>query len=213
MTSSLTFVLAVGRRLPAPAVIACLVPVLLILLPETAYAAAEGEAESPWATVARLLNFAILAGVLVYFLKSPLATYLVSRGTQIRKDLVTAAEMRASATAHLAEIEQKMKALPAELDSLKRQGAEDVKAEQARMTHAAAAERQRLIEQMRREIDMRLRVARRDLTAHAAELAVSVAEERIKRTITPDDQVRLVDRYTAQLRAGAPGGAGKDAAR
>ena len=47
---------------------------------------------------------------------------------------------------------------------------------------------------------MRLRVARRELTAHAAQLAVNVAEERIKRSITPDDQLRLVDRYTAQLR-------------
>ena len=212
MTSLLSFVLAVGRRLSVPAAAACLVPVLLLLLPEPAFAAAEGEAEGPWATIARLLNFAILAGVLVYFLKSPLMGYLASRGTQIRQDLVTAAEMRATASAHLAEIAQKMKALPAELDSLKRQGAEDVRAEQARMAEAAAAERQRLIEQMRREIDMRLRVARRELTAHAAELAVSVAAERINRSITPEDQVRLVDRYTAQLREGAAG-AGKDAAR
>ena len=47
---------------------------------------------------------------------------------------------------------------------------------------------------------MRLRVARRDLTEHAARLAVGIAEERIRRTITPDDQLRLVDRYTAQLK-------------
>jgi F0F1-type ATP synthase membrane subunit b/b' len=57
-----------------------------------------------------------------------------------------------------------------------------------------------LLEQMRREIDMRMRVARRDLTEHAARLAVNVAEERIKRVITPDDQLRLIDRYAAQLK-------------
>jgi hypothetical protein len=27
-----------------------------------------------------------------------------------------------------------------------------------------------------------------------------VAQERIRRTITPDDQLRLVDRYTSQLK-------------
>ena len=32
------------------------------------------------------------------------------------------------------------------------------------------------------------------------ELAVQVAEQRIKRSITPDDQVRLVQRYATQLR-------------
>ena len=72
-------------------------------------------------------------------------------------------------------------------------------AEQRRIAQTAAAERERLIEQTRREIDMRLRVARRELTEHAAQLAINVAEERIKRSITPDDQLRLVDRYTAQL--------------
>jgi F-type H+-transporting ATPase subunit b len=151
-------------------------------------------------TIARLFNFAILVGVLVYFLRQPIADYMTARSTQVRQDLVTAAEMRRVATAQLAEIEEKMKSLPAELDALKARGAEDVKAEQARIAAAAAAERERLIDQTRREIDMRLRVAKRDLTEHAAALAVQVAEQRIKRTITPEDQMRLLDRYTTQLR-------------
>jgi F-type H+-transporting ATPase subunit b len=136
----------------------------------------------------------------VYFLRSPFAAYLISRSTQIREDLVTASEMRAAATAQLAEIDRKMQALPAELEALRRQGAEDVKAEQARIAHTAGEERARLLEQTRREIDMRLRIARRELTEHAAQLAVQVAEQRIRRAITPDDQIRLVDRYSSQLR-------------
>jgi F-type H+-transporting ATPase subunit b len=151
-------------------------------------------------SAAKLANFAILVGLLVYFLKTPVSVYLVSRATAIRRDLVTAAEMRASAAAQLAEIERKLQSLPAELAALKAQGAQDVAAEQARIAQAAAVERERLIQQTRREIEMRLRVARRELTEHAAQLAVRIAEERIKRTITPDDQMRLVDRYTAQLR-------------
>ena len=72
-------------------------------------------------------------------------------------------------------------------------------AEEARVAETAKAERARLLEQTRREIDMRLRVARRELTEHAAQLAVQVAEDRIRRSITPDDQIRLLDRYTAQI--------------
>jgi F-type H+-transporting ATPase subunit b len=150
-------------------------------------------------TVAKLANFAILAGVLVYFLRTPTSAYLASRATAIRSDLVAASEMRATATAQLADIERKLQTLPAELEALKRQGAEDVVAEQARIAQAAAVERERLIQQTRREIDTRLRVARRELTEHAAQLAVQVAEARIRRTITPDDQLRLVERYTTQL--------------
>ena len=190
---------------PAPRVSAWAAPIVLLvvmalLAPATVYAAEADHPESIWVTLARVANFALLAGGLTYFLKSPIMGYLSSRGTQIRQDLVTAAQMRQAATAQLAEIEQKMKSLPSELETLKRQGAEDVRAEQARITQAAAAERERLLEQMRREIEMRLRVARRDLTEHAARLAVGVAETRIRRTITVDDQLRLLDRYTMQLK-------------
>ena len=161
---------------------------------------AHGSAHPVRDTIARLLNFGILVGVLVYFLKAPLGTYLSGRSAQIRQDLVTAAEMRRTATAQLESIQQKLAALPAELAALKARGEEDVRAEEARIAQTAAADRERLIDQTRREVDMRLRVARRELTEYAAQLAVSIAEERIRRTITPEDQLRLVDRYTAQLR-------------
>ena len=149
---------------------------------------------------AKLLNFALLVGALIYFLKSPIAAHLASRITQIRQDLVQAADLQKTAAAQLSDIQQKMAALPAEIESLRRQGADDVKAERQRIAQAAETERVRLLDQTRREIDMRLRVAKRELTEHAAQLAVQVAEQRIKRVITPDDQMRLVDRYASQLK-------------
>jgi F-type H+-transporting ATPase subunit b len=150
-------------------------------------------------TVARLFNFAVLVGVLVYYLKAPIAAYLVSRSTQIRQDLVTAAETRAAATAQLAKIKEQLAGLPAELEALRVQGAEDVRNEKARIAQAAAVERERLIGHTRREIAMMLRIARRQLVELAADLTVAAARERVTRTITPDDQLRLVDRYTTQL--------------
>ena len=55
-----------------------------------------------------------------------------------------------------------MKQLPGELDTLAR-GQEEIAGEQARIEQAAAAERERLLEQTRREIDLQLRAVRRDL--------------------------------------------------
>lgn len=166
----------------------------------TEHAEEEHHDEGIMPTIFRVTNFAILAGTLFYFLRGPISAYLASRSTQIRQDLVTASEMRAAATAQLADIERQMQALPGELEALKRQGAVDVRAERDRIARAAEDERTRLLEQTRREIDMRLRIAKRELTAHAAHLAVNVAEQRIRRSITPDDQIRLVDRYASQLR-------------
>jgi F-type H+-transporting ATPase subunit b len=152
--------------------------------------------------IARLVNFAILAGTLVYLLRSPLRTYLTDRSTQIRSDLVTAAEMKATAASQIAEIDRRMKALPRELEMLRAQGAQEIAAEEARIQAAAAAESERLLAQAKREIDLQVKVAERELVAYAADLAVGVASDRIRKSITDEDQQRLVDRYVQQLKPG-----------
>jgi F-type H+-transporting ATPase subunit b len=177
-------------------------PILAMMLSEGAAEAAH-HGGGILEMVARLFNFAVLAGTLVYFLKSPLAKHLADRGTQIRSDLVRAADLRASAGAQLAAIEQKMAALPGELDALRKQGAEEVAAEEARIRQAAEAERARLLEQARREIDSQLKLAERQLMARTADLAVEIATKRVKSTITAEDQARLVDQYLGRL-ASAP---------
>ena len=151
--------------------------------------------------IARAVNFAVFAGVLVYFLRSPIRKYLADRGDQVRSDLVSAADMRQSAAAQIEEIDRQMRALPGELDALRVQGAEAIAAEEARIGAAAAAERNRLLEQTRREIDLQVKVAERELVSHAADLAVGVASERIKKIITDEDQKRLIDRYVQQLKS------------
>jgi F-type H+-transporting ATPase subunit b len=165
------------------------------------HTAEEEHEEGILPTIARLTNFAILVGVLVYFLRSPLVGYLVSRGQQIRSDLVTAAELRRSAETQLTDIDRKMKALPGELEALRQRGAADIAAEEARIRAAAEADRERLLEHMHRDVEMQVRLARRTLMQEAALLATEVARQRIRATMTPEDQNRLIDRYTRQLGA------------
>ena len=148
----------------------------------------------------RIGNFVILAGGLWYLLRKPAGNYLQARADQIQSGLIDAAMMRSHASSQIQDIEARMKALPAEIDRLKARGADEVAAEQVRIREAAELERQRLMEQARREIDLQLQAARRDLTKHAADLAVDLAQQRIEREITPADHERLVDRYVARMR-------------
>jgi F0F1-type ATP synthase membrane subunit b/b' len=76
-----------------------------------------------------------------------------------------------------------------------------VRAEQARIKTLAAAERERLLAQTRREIDQQYRLARRALLEETAEQAAAVARARIERDITAADQARLIDRYLTQVGA------------
>ena len=172
--------------------------------PAQAEAATHEEAQDPdhdaWGpSIAKAVNFLILVGVLVYFLRTPLMTYLNGRIAGGGGDLVTAAPPPEAAVRQLAEIDAKLAALPGEIDALKRRGAEDLVAERARIEQDAEAERKRLLDHTRREIEMRLRLATRQLLELAANLAVNVASERIRTSITPQDQARLIDRYATQL--------------
>jgi F-type H+-transporting ATPase subunit b len=150
--------------------------------------------------LARIVNFAILAGTLIYVLRSPLLNYLRDRSSQIRHDLVTAAQLKEAAATQIEEINRRMEALPGELETLRAQGAQETAAEEARILAAAASERDRLLDQARREIDLQVRLAERELVTYTADLAIGAASERIRHSMTDDDQKRLVDRYVAQLK-------------
>lgn len=145
-------------------------------------------------------NFIIFLGVLYYFFNKPFADYLAGRSSTIRKDLVEAAELRSNATAQLAAIEQKVQALPGELNALRARGSEDIKAEEQRIAAQAAADRERLLEQTRREIELQVRLAKKEILDHAANLSVQLATERIRAEITAEDQSRIVDRYLDQVK-------------
>jgi F-type H+-transporting ATPase subunit b len=165
-------------------------------------APAEGghEEGSIWGFVGKIVNFTLLVGTLVYFLRAPLSNYLATRRTQVRADLDAAEAMKRSAAEQIAQMEAKLKALPRELEELKARGQAEIAAEEARIRELAEAERVRLVEQASREIDQQMRMAQRALVEHAADLAVSVAETKIKRDITSDDQARLVKTYLDQVK-------------
>jgi F-type H+-transporting ATPase subunit b len=176
---------------------------LVLVAAPAVFAATGGEGahdESIWPMLGKIVNFAILAGTIIYFGRKPLADYLASRRAQVRSDLVAAEEMKKTAAAQIAEMDAKLAALPAELAALKARGQQEIAAEQQRIRQLAEAERARLLEQASREIDQRTRVARRELVEHAATLAVQVARAKIQDQITDADQARLVDRYLAEVK-------------
>jgi F-type H+-transporting ATPase subunit b len=182
--------------------IATLLVVAPVLSGSAAAAGAEGEhhEESLGAFLSRVVNSALLFGGIYYLVRKPLAEHLARRSAQVTTDLAAARETTATATVRLQEIEGRLRRLPAELDELRRRGAEEIAAEQERIREQAAHERERLLEQTRREVDRRLRTARRELTELAAHLSVDVARARLAAHMTADDQHRLIDRYAVQMR-------------
>lgn len=166
-----------------------------VLPTAAALAAAEGHGGGgvPWGEILKqAVNFAILAGVLVYFLRKPLANFLKERSQSLAKAIDEAAKARAQAQEKLSAVEARMARLPGEVEALNRTMDSEAEAEAARIGAAATAEIGRIREQVTFAADQEVRKAREQLRREAADLATKAAEEIVAKSITPEDQERMV---------------------
>ncbi len=182
-----------------------MLPVLIVLagslIDATPLLAAEG-GEGGWGIwlfVGRLFNLAVVVGLLVWVARKPLANFYASRSESIREQLAEAQRARAEAEAKLAEIEARMSRLDQELAEMKAVAEKDAELEYKRLVEAADEEARKVIGKAKEEIDGITREAYMDLKAHAAELAVSLAEQKIKGQITEEDRRRFFRSFLAGL--------------
>jgi F-type H+-transporting ATPase subunit b len=152
-----------------------------------------------WLFVGRVFNLAIVVGLLVWVARKPLANFYASRAESIREQLAEAQRARAEAEARLAEIEARMSHLDQELGEMKVAAEKEAEVEYKRLLEAADEEARKLIGRAKEEIDGITREAYLDLRAHAAELAVSLARQKIQGQITDDDRRRLFEKFLAGL--------------
>jgi F-type H+-transporting ATPase subunit b len=181
------------------------IPVLVLLLvggialPAVAFAAEEGNKWGPWLELGRILNLLLVAAVLVWALRKPLANFFASRTRAIREQLEEAQRARREAEGKLAEIESRMSRLDDEIREIKVAAEKEAKDEYDRLLAAAEQDADRIIERSRQEINGITRAAQQELKLHAAELSVQMAEEKIRGEITDADRGRIFSRFVAKL--------------
>lgn len=152
-----------------------------------------------WLFVGRVFNLAVVVGLLVWLVRRPLANFYASRSASIREQLADAQRARAEAETKLAEIESRMSHLDQELAEMKAAAEKDAEREYKRLADTADEEARKIIGKAREEIDGITREAYLDLKARAAELAVSLAEQKLKGQITDEDRRRLFENFRADL--------------
>jgi F-type H+-transporting ATPase subunit b len=163
----------------------------------SAAVASEGAAGQPagipWGDILKqTVNFAILTGALVYFLRKPLSSFLKERSEMLRKSIDDAARAREEAAAKLSAIETRMARLSDEVAGMNRKMDAEAKEEAHRFRDAAQAEIERIRIQTQVAADQEVKKARLELRREAAALATSAAEEIVRKTMTPEDRERLV---------------------
>jgi len=177
-----------------------MVGILLVGGSLTTEAAEEAEAHgSGWDLLYRVVNFAILVGALVYLLRKPLSNYLDAKTEQIRRDLTEAAGKRERAEAERKEAEARLAGLDREIAEARVKGLAQAEDERRRILQAAESEAARLAENAKKEIEAELELARRKLTARAAELSIEMARKKIREQISDADRRALFEKSMDKL--------------
>jgi F-type H+-transporting ATPase subunit b len=127
-----------------------------------------------------VLNFAVIAGTILYFWKKNLPGVFRSRTASIQQAMVDARKASEESNRRLAEIETRLSRLDSEIGSMRDAAEKDAAAEEARIKAAAEEDARKIVESAEQEIAAAAKLARRELTAHAANLAVALAAKQIK---------------------------------
>ncbi len=142
-------------------------------------------------------NFAVLAGAIFWFSKSSIPAAMRDRTATIQRGIEEARKASTEASARLASIEQRLAKLDVEVSELRAAAEADFSAEEQRIKQQAEADARRVIETAEQEIATASRSAARELKAFAADLAVGIAEKKIKVDASTDEA--LVRGFAAQL--------------
>ncbi|MEE8587200.1 MAG: hypothetical protein V3T83_20355 [Acidobacteriota bacterium] len=186
-------------------VLASLLGAVLLLSPAGVWAA-QGEGGWGWLTTAgRWFNLLLVVGVLAYALRKPLPAYFKQRRKSIQQEIEEARRLRDEADAKLAEVASRMKALDSELDLMRQQARKNAETERQRLLEEARRDGEKIIAAAQREVGNLRRHAREELKEYASQLALGMAEEQIRQSISEEDEERVVNRFLTQLPGGPTG--------
>ena len=149
------------------------------------------------------LNFAILAGAVLFGLLKYLPKTFRENRENIRHQLVDARTATKQANERLAEIEQRLGRLDEEIAAISKQAEKDSVEDEARIKASIQEERKRIVDGVTKDIAAAGNAAQRDLKRFAAGLAVDRAAQQV--ALSDADDQALMQEFAQSL--GHQGGA------
>ena len=151
------------------------------------------------------LNFAVVVAAVLWVAKKNLPGMFRNRTAAIQKAMLEARKASEEANRRLADIESRLSRLDTEIGAMRTKADQEAAAEELRIKAAAEEDARRIVESAEQEIAAATKAARRELTAYAADLAVTLATRQIH-VDSPTDQA-LVRSFARELanQGGEPG--------
>ncbi len=162
---------------------------------------AGGEVHNSWLSndTYKTMNFAVLAIVMFFILKKPVAQFFSSRTQNIADEIQELEQKKADAEKKLAEYQAKFKNLDEESKQIVEDYIKQGEEAKTRILVEAEAQAEKLEDMAKRNIEQEFKSAKAQLQQEIVEKAMVKAEEVITAAISSDDQDKLVDDYLKKV--------------
>jgi F-type H+-transporting ATPase subunit b len=147
----------------------------------------------------RVLDFGLMAILLVYLLTKPIRNGLAGRRDGIEKALSDAVAAREAAEAKFAEYDVKLSKASVEIEEMSAAIRREGELERDRILASAHEMAQKITAEAEKTAESEILRARTELRQEASRLAITLAEELLKKQINAGDQQRLVDEYVSKV--------------
>jgi F-type H+-transporting ATPase subunit b len=144
-----------------------------------------------------ITNFVVVAGIFVWAGRKYLPGMFRDRTAAIQKAMQEAQKASEEARRRLADIESRLSKLDGEIGAMRDAAEKEALAEESRIQAATQEEAKKIVAAAEQEIAAAAKAARRALTAHAADLAVGLAQKQIRVDAATDQA--LVRNFAEQL--------------
>jgi F-type H+-transporting ATPase subunit b len=145
-------------------------------------------------------NFLLLAGLLGYFIGKNAGPFFAARSAGIRQDMDESLRQREQAEAKAADVDRRLADLGEDIAALRGHSEAEGKAETERMAQHTADEIAKIQAHAEREIASAGKAARMALKRYSAELAMGLAEQKVRARMTPDTEDALVQGFVRDLK-------------
>jgi F-type H+-transporting ATPase subunit b len=147
----------------------------------------------------RVLNFSLLVAGLAYFVAKPLKNALTNRREGIEQELREAREAAEYAEKRFAEYDAKLTRAEEEIGQIKADIKHEAELEKKRIIENAEKMAAKIKEDSGKTAENEIEKARLALRQEAAELAVELAGDLLKKNFNREDQARLVEEYKLKV--------------
>ena len=151
------------------------------------------------AVIFKWINFAIVAGLIVWVFGKKLPPAFRARAEAVSSAITSATSAKAAADAQLRDAETRLSNLQKEVAELRALAEKEATAEVERLRAATQSDAQKIAAAAKAEIEAAERAARLELKALAANLAVDGAESLLAKQLTPKAQESLISSFVKSL--------------